>query len=61
MPENFNVELNQSEAVALSQFLKRIGFSEFRALASSDNEAYDMQSAAANVAKSLAELGYNPR
>lgn len=61
MPENFNVELNQSEAIALSQFLKRIGFSEFRALASSDNEAYDMQSAAAKVAKSLAELGYNPR
>lgn len=61
MSVNVNTELTVPEANALAQFLKRIGFSEFRALATSDDEAYDMQSGATKVAKALAEIGYNPR
>lgn len=58
---NLWIDLNQEEALALSQFLKRVGFSDFRSLAVSDEEAYDMQIAATKIAKTLAENGYNPR
>lgn len=58
---NLMAGLSELEADALAEFLKRVGFSDFRSLAKSDDEAYLMQSAAAKVAKELAEAGFNPR
>lgn len=56
-----NAELSEEEALALAQFVKRIDFSQFRALAVSDEEAYLMQYAAAVIGRSLADAGYCPR
>lgn len=59
--QNLFVDLNDQEAEALAQFLKRVGLSDFRALAKNDQEAYAMQAAASKIAKGLAEKGYEPR
>lgn len=56
-----NAEIPADEAEALAEFLKRVGYSDFRSLAKSDEEAYLMQAGAAKVAKALAEAGYDPR
>ncbi|WP_395009541.1 hypothetical protein [Undibacterium sp.] len=56
-----NVELPSDEAEALAEFLKRVGFSDFRSLAKSDEEAYLMQYGAAKIEKSLADAGHSPR
>jgi len=61
MISTLNVELPSDEADALAEFLKRVGFSDFRSLAKSDEEAYLMQAGAVKVAKSLADAGFNPR
>ena len=53
--------MTDAEAWSLAQFLKRVGFSEFRALATADAEAYDMQTAGIQVAKALRDAGYAPR
>lgn len=55
------VDLSKVEAEAFSEFLKRVGFAEFRSLAKTDQEAYAMQEAACKIAKGLAEKGFNPR
>jgi hypothetical protein len=60
-PTILSVEIPSDEAEALAEFLKRVGFSDFRSLAKSDEEAYLMQAGAAKVAKSLADVGYAPR
>jgi hypothetical protein len=57
----FTVEMTDAEAWSLAQFLKRVGFSEFRALAKDDAEAYDMQTAGNRVADGLRNVGYAPR
>jgi hypothetical protein len=54
-------ELTDEQALNLAQFLKRVGFSDFRAKAQFDAEAYDMQEAASQVAEALARVGYAPR
>ena len=56
-----NFELNDDQAWALAEFLKRAGFSEFRAMAKDDAEAYDMQTAGIQVANALRDAGYAPR
>jgi hypothetical protein len=53
--------MTAAEAWSLAQFLKRVGFSEFRALAKDDAEAYDMQTAGIQVANALRDAGYAPR
>ncbi len=58
---NLSVSLTDSEAWNLAQFLKRVGFSEFKSNATDEAEAYAMRDAAAKVAKALAEEGYAPR
>lgn len=55
------VRLADDEALALAQFLKRAGFSQFRAMAVSDDEAYLMVYAASQVARALADVGFSPR
>jgi hypothetical protein len=54
-------ELTDSQAWNLAQFLKRIGFSDFRNNARDDDEAYAMRDAAELVCRALAESGVAPR
>ena len=55
------VELTIEQAEALAQFVKRVGFSEFRQNAVDDVEAYTMRDAVDQVRKALEEVGYAPR
>lgn len=55
------VELTDAEAWNLAQFLKRVGFSDFRTNAQDDQEAYAMRDAADRVRVALADVGYAPR
>lgn len=55
------LELNDTEAAALAQFVKRIGWQEMRANAVDDDEAYRIGDAISQLQKALAEEGYAPR
>lgn len=55
------VQITEPDAEALAQFLKQAGFSDFRALAANDHEAYAMQAGAERVRKALADAGVKPR
>ena len=54
-------ELTDAQALALAQFVKRVGWSEIRGNAVDDDEAYTMRDALGELAKALAEAGYAPR
>ncbi len=56
-----HIELSDENAWALAQFLKRLGFSDCRQLASSEEEAWQMIHATEAVRAALAEQGYAPR
>ena len=58
---NFQVELSDEQAWAIAQWLKRAGFSQWRALAASDEEAWAMQDAAQQLRDELSFQGYEPR
>jgi hypothetical protein len=60
-PIAISVELTDTEAWNLAQFLKRVGFSDFRKNAQDEDEAYVMQQAAARLRTALAQAGYEPR
>lgn len=55
------VELTESQAMALAQFAKRVGISEFTRNAVSEEEAYEMFAAMSRVREELAEVGFSPR
>lgn len=55
------VPLSDQEAWDLAQFLKRVGYADFRSNAVDDDEAYRMQAAAEKVRSNLAVIGYSPR
>ena len=55
------LELSDSQALALAQLVKRIGWAEMRQNATSDAEAYEMRDALASLQKSLANAGLTPR
>jgi len=57
----FTVTINEELAEALAQFVKRVGFAEFRENAVDDVEAYTMRDAVDQVRKSLEEVGFSPR
>jgi hypothetical protein len=54
-------ELPSEAAWAFAEFLKRAGYSDYRALAANAQEAQDMQEAAEQLRKALAEQGIAPR
>ena len=58
-----NIELNidDSQAMALAQFVKRAGWTEFRQCAVNDDEAYLISDAIAKLQTALAEQGFAPR
>ena len=55
------VELTDAQAWHLAQFLKRVGFADFRSNAQDNDEAYAMRDAADQVRVALADAGYAPR
>ena len=59
--QEFSLFLDEVEALALAQFLKRVGWSEIRQNAVSDAEANEVRDALGRVALMLAQGGYDPR
>jgi hypothetical protein len=55
------LELPPLQAEALAQFVKRVGWHEFRQNAVDDDEAYEISAAVAALQKALADAGYAPR
>lgn len=55
------MELEASQALALAQFVKRLGWTEIRQNAVDDNEAYAMRTAQGFLAAAFKESGYAPR
>lgn len=53
--------LPPNEAMALAQFVKRVGWHEFRQNAVDDNEAAEIRAAISKLQDSLAIQGYSPR
>lgn len=60
-PVDVSVSLLPSQAWALAEKLKRSGFSECRALAVDDAEAWEMKAADDALQIALDEAGYSPR
>jgi len=58
---SFWVDLTEEQALALSQFVKRVGWQEFRANAVDDREAYLISDAVAVLQRALSEAGFSPR
>ncbi|MFV7555678.1 hypothetical protein ACNPNM_28145, partial [Klebsiella variicola] len=59
--EKLFLELDDKEAMALAQFIKRLTWTEMRACAISDDETYLMKDAIDKLQKALSEEGYAPR
>lgn len=55
------VELSDELALALAQFVKRVGYSEMRSNAVDDYEAYLIRDAIDRVRAGLANVGFSPR
>ncbi len=56
-----NLELTEQDAEVFSEFLKRMGFSDYRAKSKTTEEAYIMQEAGEKIRKAFAEFGFLPR
>ena len=55
------IELSDEEAWAFAQFVKRVGLSDYRALAVDQDEAATMLCAGEAIRKALADAGWSPR
>ena len=55
------LRLVEAHALALAQFVKRVGWSEFRTNAVNDVEAYEIRAAVDVLQRALAEAGFAPR
>jgi len=55
------LRLGEDTAWALAQFVKRVGWSEFRALAVDDAEAGRIRAAVDALQRALGEVGVAPR
>jgi hypothetical protein len=55
------MSLEPAQALALAQFVKRVGWTEIRQNAVDDDEAYEMRTALGFLANALREAGYAPR
>ena len=60
MTVQITVELTEQEALAYAQFLKRVGFYDYKQNAVDDNETYQMVYAGEKIRAALAEEGYSP-
>jgi len=55
------MSLEPAQALALAQFIKRVGWTEIRQNAVDDDEAYEMRAALGFLSNALQEAGYAPR
>lgn len=60
-PARIQFELPGDEAWALAQFVKRVGWTEMRENAESEDETYLIRSALSQLADALRDQGYAPR
>jgi len=58
---HLDFDLTPAEALALAQFLKRVGVDDYRRLAVDRDEAWLMLDAGERVRAALAAAGYAPR
>ena len=58
---HLDFDLTPAQALALAQFLKRVGLDDYRRLAVDPDEAWTMLDAGERVRKALADAGYAPR
>ncbi len=58
---NVSFEVSEGEALALAQFVKRVGFAEWRQNAIDETEAYLMKDAFYKLQNGLADSGFSPR
>jgi hypothetical protein len=56
-----DLDLPPSAALALSQFVKRVTWTEMRECSVDDAEAYEIRAAIDTLQKALTEAGYAPR
>ncbi|NHB63739.1 DUF7706 family protein [Photorhabdus sp. RW14-46] len=56
-----DIQLTHIEALALAQLVKRLCWSEIRACAVNDEEAYQIKDAIGKLQSALAYRGYAPR
>ena len=62
MPRHtITVCLSEEHALALAQFVKRVGWGAIRAASVNDDECYLMIESLGQVRASLAEIGFAPR
>lgn len=54
-------ELNEWQALAFAQFLKRVRLDHYKSCAVDENEAYAMLDAGEIIRDALAEQGFSPR
>jgi hypothetical protein len=55
------LEASEEDLWALSQFIKRVGWQEFRSNAVDDAEAYQIRAGVDALQRALARAGYAPR
>ncbi len=55
------LDLSDEQAWALAQYLKRIGYADYRAKAENEAQAWRMIEAGDAVRVALADVGINPR
>ena len=60
-PVDIRFDLPPAQALALAQFLKRVGLDDYRRLAVDADEAWDMLDAGERLRAALAAAGYAPR
>jgi hypothetical protein len=60
-PLVLDVRWSPAEAWAFAQFLKRVGFDDYRVLAADRDEAEQMRDAGEKLRAALAQHGYAPR
>ncbi len=58
---DLQVSLTLEQALALAQFLKRVGIDDYRTLAVDQDEAWHMLDAGERVRAALREVGIAPR
>lgn len=58
---SINVELDERQALAFAQFLKRVTFNDYRSCAVDNDETYTMIDAGEKIRDALAEQGFAPR
>jgi hypothetical protein len=58
---DLQVSLTLEQALALAQFLKRVGLDDYRTLAVDQDEAWHMLDAGERVRAALREVGIAPR